>query len=474
MKNKKIFVFFLFLCFFLNEIVVKADSIPMQDPLKKTVYLFDIKEEISPSTWRKTQIAFAKAKDIQAEIIIIHLNTYGGLLEAADSIRTAILNLNIPIYVFIDNNAASAGALISIACDSIYMRRGANIGAATVVNQTGEKMMDKYQSYMRAIMRATAESHGKDTIINGKDTLISWHRDPAIAEAMVDENKNIEGITAAGEILTFTSSEAIKYGYAEAEIENITEILERNNIDNYQIIEYKDSFLDKIIGHLMNPILQSILIMLIVGGIYFELQSPGIGFALLTSIVAAILYFAPLYLEGLAENWELLIFAIGVLLIIVEIFVTPGFGLIGIVGIFAALFGLTMSLVDNIIFDFDLNIWEYLNPIFEKMLQVVVSMLFSIFISILLAPKILQNKAFSFLALNTTQKKEDGYLSVDNNINYMLGKIGVTATKLMPSGKVEIEKELYNCTATFGFIEKDTAVIVIRQEGGQLYVQKVK
>ena len=130
---------------------------------------------------------------MRAQYILIHMNTYGGMVNIADSIRTKILNSSIPVMVFIDNQAISAGSLISIACDSIYIRPGGSIGAATVVNQTGEAVPDKYQSFMRSTMRATAEAHGKDTIIEGNDTIIRWHRDPKIAEAMVDPVLKVEG-----------------------------------------------------------------------------------------------------------------------------------------------------------------------------------------------------------------------------------------------------------------------------------------
>ena len=119
-----------------------------QDSLFR-IYKFDIKEQIAPPVMHKTQKAFREAKNMNAQLVLIHMNTYGGTLDAADSIRTMILKSHIPVYVFIDNNAASAGALISIACDSIYMHPGGNIGAATVVDQSGKPVPDKYQSYMR-------------------------------------------------------------------------------------------------------------------------------------------------------------------------------------------------------------------------------------------------------------------------------------------------------------------------------------
>ena len=127
------------------------------------VYQIDIRDEINSTTQLFLSRGLAEANTLGADAVLICLNTYGGQVDMADSMRTAILYNRIPVYVFVDNNAASAGALISIAAKKIYMRAGANIGAATVVNQTGEAMPDKYQSYMRAMMRSTAEAHGSRT-----------------------------------------------------------------------------------------------------------------------------------------------------------------------------------------------------------------------------------------------------------------------------------------------------------------------
>jgi membrane-bound serine protease (ClpP class) len=199
---------------------------------KKLVYKLNIKENITPGTWRQTRQAFQEADTLGADVILIHMNTYGGTVLDADSIRTKILQSSIPVYVFIDNNAASAGALISIACDSIYMRPGGSIGAATVVNQTGEAMPDKYQSYMRSTMRTTAEAQGKVPRVVGNDTIYEWRRDPRIAEAMVDPSVYIEGIIDTGKVLTFTAGEAIEYGYAEGLAENVPEVLKFVELKN--------------------------------------------------------------------------------------------------------------------------------------------------------------------------------------------------------------------------------------------------
>jgi len=288
----------------------------------------------------------------EADVILIHMNTYGGLVDMADSIRTKILNSPIPYWVFIDNNAASAGALISIACDSIFMRPGGNMGAATVVNQTGEQQPDKYQSYMRSTMRSTAEAKGKDTVLINGEEVYTWRRNPFIAEAMVDPALFVAHVSDTGKVLTFTPSEAINWGFCEGEAESLEDVLQRTGIRHYELKPYKESLLDKIFGLLLSPAVQGVLILLIVGGIYFELQSPGVGFPLMASAAAALLYFAPLYLEGLAANWEVIIFIAGIVLVLVEIFAIPGFGVAGISGIILLISGLALSLVDNVVFDF--------------------------------------------------------------------------------------------------------------------------
>jgi len=271
------------------------------------VYKVKIMDNIMPAAWRHVQRGFSEATEKNADIILIHLNTYGGMVNMADSIRTKILNSPIPVWVFIDNQAASAGALISIACDSIYMRKGASIGAATVVDQEGKVVPDKFQSFMRSTMRATAEAKGKKKIVENGDTIEVWRRNPIIAEAMVDPSIYIKGVIDSGKVLTFTTEEAIMNGYCEGKAENIQELFVQAGISDYEMYEFKPTLLDLIIGFLTNPIVSGLLIMLIVGGIYFELQTPGIGFPLAAAATAAVLYFATLYLEGLAENYELLI-----------------------------------------------------------------------------------------------------------------------------------------------------------------------
>ena len=221
------------------------------------VYQIDIRQDINSTTWIYTQRGFEMAQKSDADCVLINMNTYGGEVKYADSIRTKILNADLPVYVFIDNNAASAGALISIACDKIYMRPGATIGATTVVNQTGEAMPDKYQSYMRATMRATAEAHGKDTVVNGNDTLYQWRRDPLIAEAMVDERTIIPHVNDSGKVLSFSTHEAMLHGYCDGTAESAEEVIEKQlGHHTYELIVFEPTLWDQIKGFFMNSVVQ--------------------------------------------------------------------------------------------------------------------------------------------------------------------------------------------------------------------------
>ena len=450
-KNNFLCSLYLFTMFFISiNLFAEIDS-------TKTyrIYLFDIKEEIAPPAFHKTQKAFREADSLDADIILIHMNTYGGLVDAADSIRTKILNSDIPVYIYIDNNAASAGALISIACDKIFMRKGANIGAATVVNQSGEVVPDKFQSYMRSMMRSTAEAKG---------------RDPEIAEAMVDPSIYIEGIIDSGKVLTFTTSEAMKHGFCDGEAENIHEVMTAAGIKQYEIIEQKLTATDKIIRLLTSPMISGILIMIIIGGIYFELQTPGIGFPLAASVIAALLYFAPLYIEGLAEHWEILIFIIGVFLVGVEIFAIPGFGITGVSGIILIILSLSLSMIGNVGFNFEgIPAGNFAKSFFI----IIIASFLALISSFYLGRKLFTTNRFGALALDSVQDKNQGFTSADFSLDMLIGKEGITATILRPSGSVMIDNEMYDAVALTSYIEKGEKIIVVRYENMQLVVRKV-
>lgn len=418
------------------------------------VYRFDIKEDIGPNSWRITRLAYDQAEAAGVDMVLLELNTFGGMVNFADSIRSRVLDSPLKTVVFINHNAASAGALISLAADRIYMSKGSSIGAASVVDQTGEIMPEKYQSYMRGLMRATAEAKG---------------RDPRIAEAFVDPEIDLPGIKPAGKILTLTSAEALDLGLIDGELNSAQEIYLAEGMENAAETRHQVTWVDQLIAFLINPAVSGILILVIIGGIYFELQTPGVGFPLVASIIAAILFFAPLYVQGLADNWEIALFIIGVILIALEIFVIPGFGVIGILGIVAMVCGLAFSMVANDWLDFKVSAPGLL---MQSFLLVIASLIGSIILMVIFGKSMLQSRAFKRLVLQDEQRSEEGFTS-SRRTHDLVGREAVTKTVLRPSGKIEIEGVWYDAVALNGYVDVGEKVTVVKHENYNLFVRKL-
>ena len=444
------------------EITETADELPI-------IYRINIQQNIGSHTWLHLRNGLHEARELNAAAVILHMNTYGGAVVEADSMRTAILNFPLPIHVFIDNNAISAGALISIATDSIFMRNSGLMGAATVVmGGTGDAAAEKMQSAMRAMMRATAEAHGKTYRVeeNG-DTIQVWRRNPTIAEAMVDERIIIPNFADSAKLLTMTASEAMQLGFADAIVESLHELItEHLGFSDYILITYEPTLYDRIRGFLMSAVVQAFFIMLIIGGIWMEIRSPGVGLPTAVAITAAILYFTPLYLTGYAERWEIIIFVIGLILIVFEIFVFPGFGIPGILGIICVFLGLILAMVSNVTFNFE---GVALHEMVRAIAIVVSGLIMGMALMLLTSSRIGRPGMFRRVALATDQ---EGFVSVSLEPATLVGQTGAAATVLRPSGKVNIGGELYEAVSVKGFIEKGEEVEVRRYENFQLYVTR--
>ena len=448
---------------FFGQTTLRADE-------ASSVYMLRLDDEIGSSTWRYTQQAIDEAKRLNSPLLLVHLNTYGGSVVHADSIRTALLNYPGPVVGFVDNNAASAGALIALACDSVYMRRGASMGAVTVVNGAdGQAMPDKYQSYMRAMMRATAESHGKYIDSTGVE---HWRRDPLIAEAMVDSRVEVPGLIDSTRVLTFTTDEAIKWHYADAKAESVKDVMAHLGYDEngYSIQEYRPDWLDHLIGFFTNPAVQAILIMIIVGGIYMELHSPGMGFPSAAAIIAAVLYFLPLYISGIASSWIILLFVLGVMLIVLEIFVVPGFGITGIAGISCVCAAVILGLIEHYTFSL-----THLNAdaVWSSMVIFIAGVVLAIgaiwYLTSSYGPKWVRRHTELLLTLQV----KDGYVGVDMSPARYIGLEGSAVTDMRPAGKVEINGEILDAVAAQGFIHAASRVRVIKYENAQIYVREL-
>lgn len=308
---------------------------------------------------------------------------------------------------------------------------------------------------MRSIMRSTAETNG---------------RDPRIAEGMVDERVVIDSVKQVGKVITFTTAEAIENGYCEAKVESIEEILKRNNIESYELDTFKLGAAEKIIAIFLNPFISGILILVIMGGLYFELQTPGVGFPILAAGIALVLYLVPYYLNGLAEYWEIIALFIGVLLIIAEVFIIPGFGIAGIAGIALTVLSMVLIMVNNDFFNFE---FVPLGDIMMAAFAAIGGLTGGILLLLFGGARLTKTKAFQRIALNETQDVKDGY-SVNTFNKNLLTKRGTAYTILRPSGKVMIDDEIYDAFTRGDFVEKGDTIEVIGTEGVTLKVKKVE
>lgn len=411
-------------------------------------YRIRLDQDIDQSAQRLVVLGLEKAAKADADYVLLDLDTYGGAVDAADSIRSAILRYERPVIAYVNMQAASAGALISIACDSIYMKTGSSIGAATVVDQSGAVMPDKYQSFMRGMMRSTAQATG---------------RDPKVAESMV----------SADNVLSLTPEEAMEVGYCNGICETPEDVARIVSGDKpFKIRDMEDdlTWLDRLIHLLLNPMLQSIFMMMIIGGIFVEIRTPGIGIPLIVAILGAVLYFAPAYIENLAEHWEILLFVIGLVLVALEIFVIPGFGVCGVLGIISVVVSLSLAMIDNVVLheiDGSLN----LSPLVKPAALVVTSCTVAVFGSIWLVSKLYATRSFDHIALRKEMKAEDGYTGVVSGLESLVGSTVTVFSDMRPGGKVMDEDgRIHEATLKFGgFATKGTRLKVLSAEQGRLY-----
>lgn len=456
---------FLLSCGFWGALSATPDSL--------SVYNVAMRDEVNKSSWHLLRQAFSEAREVEADLIMLSINTYGGAVDMADSMRTLILNSSIPVWAFIDNQAASAGALIALACDSIYMREGGSIGAATVVVATGEEAPDKYQSFMRSMMRSTAQAKGKHWVRQADgDSVEVFRRSPELAESMVDPSVAIPGVIDSGHVLTLTSHEAVALGLCEGVCESVEEILQRYGIVPQSVAVYEAKPIDRVKSFMVNPIVSGLLIMLIVGGLYFELQTPGVGFPLVVAILAAVAYFLPLYVDGLVQYLDVILFLAGIILLLVEIFAIPGFGVTGVLGIVCVTAGLSLALVDN---EFIFR-WEPGAGASLAMAVAIVmgSFTLSVIASIALSGALISSPRVPALALRKNLDTQEGYVGVSITDNGLVGQRGVASTVLRPSGKVLIADSTYDAVSVGGMIEKGRTVEVMRIETNQIYVREVE
>ena len=403
------------------------------------------------------------SKTDSVKYLIFDIDTFGGRVDAATQIKDMVLSSEVTTIAFINRRAISAGALISLSCDLIYMTDGATIGAATAVDAEGEKASEKVISYMREEMAASAEANG---------------RSREIAQAMVDEEIEIDFILSVnndtlnggeiegfnkGKLITLSTELALKSGIADAQVESFSALLNKLNIDEKDVMKIKETWSELMVRFLTNPNFAPILMSLGMIGLFFEIKSPGFGVPGGLGIACLALFFGSHLLVGLADITEILILGVGLLLILLEILVIPGFGIVGIPGFIMIIYSL-----------FTMLIGEY--PLPQDFNMAIRSMSYSfvlmLILGILIFRALTRSDYYKKLIPVEGQPSSKGY-SISKGYENLIGDIGKCVTVLRPSGRVEINGKVYQAISTGEYIIKGESVKVTHTDENQIVVKKV-
>jgi len=428
--------------------LISVTSLLSQNP---KVYLGNIEGDIDLGLAPYVRRIISEAEKDLADAIIFRINTFGGRVDAATQIKDAILDSKILTIAFIDKRAISAGALISLSCEKIIMVPGATIGATTVVDQQGGKQAEKYQSYMRSEMRATAERMGRRT---------------DIAEGMVDERVVVEGLVDSTQLITLTSKEAIQYGMADSIIVSIDQVLANFDLENADIIEIDVGWAESIVRFISNPVITGLLIMIGMVGLFTEVKSPGWGLPGTAGVIALALFFGTSYILELASIIEIVLFVVGVILLLVEIFVIPGFGIFGILGIIFMVAGLFLGLIA----DFPLIIWE---DISFAIIQLALTFIGTTLLIYLLSKVLPKTSMWNRLILFKKLDEKSGYTTSAPDFSHLVGNTGVAMTDLRPSGTIIVDEKRYDVVTGGEFLDHGTNVKVVEVEGSKVVVREI-
>lgn len=414
------------------------------------VYIAHIETDINLGLAPYLTRIINEAEKAKAEAIIFKVNTLGGRVDAAIQIKDAILSTKILTIAFVNHRAISAGALITLSCDKIVMVPGGSIGAATVVDQAGKKVGEKYQSFMRSEMRAIAEKNGRRV---------------DIAQGMVDEKIVVEGLVDSTQLITLTTNEALQYGIADTSLSEMEAILSAFNLKGSEIIDKDSNWAEDVVKFLNNGIVSSILIMIGFFGLFAEVKTPGWGVPGTAGIIALLLFFGSSYVLALASIIDILLFAIGLVLVILEIFVIPGFGVAGISGIILIIVSLFLALTGTNLPYVDTSI------ISLAIIQLSSALVGALILIFILAKYLPKTSTFSRLILIDSEINKKGFVSA-NKISKIVGKKGVALTTLRPAGIAEIDGKRLDVVTEGTYIEKGEKIVVISSEGFKVVVAK--
>lgn len=401
---------------------------------KGDVYIVPITGEINKATYNFLNNTLEKLNKLEPSAIIFEIDTYGGLIDEAAKIKNLIISSPIPTISYVNDKAESAGVLITIASEKVVMANTATIGSAETIPNT-----EKILSMWRGFLRDTAQYRGRNS---------------DIIEAMADQDIEIDGLIKRGKLVNLTSSEAVKYGIADLATDNYNEIVEYFNIKNANIIRINESLQIKLAKYISNPYISSLLLTLGFVGLVIEILTPGFGFGGTISIIGFGLYFGGNILAG-NSNWtSLILFVTGLILLVIEGMI-PGFGLPGISGIILVATGTIIAM----------------DSLSMALLSLSIAIIITTIVTIILIKMGFKSKMLNKIILETKQKDEKGYLSIDPMDEYM-DREGISITELRPSGFIDIDGKKLDALSDDGFIPKNTSIKVVRVEGSKIFVRR--
>ncbi|MFS0655259.1 NfeD family protein [Bacillus sp. 179-C3.3 HS] len=405
------------------------------------VHVIPIEDTVEKGLSKFIERSFEQAKTERARHIILDINTPGGAVDAALEIADTIRASDIPVTAYIHNRALSAGAFLALNADQIYMTPNGKMGAAAIIDGEGNAADQKSESLWLAEMSDAAEKQG---------------RDPKYALAMADPDIDAKEAGAPkGELLTFNTDRALEFGYAEGEAKNMDELLNKLNLANVSVQYDEVSFAEKVARFLTHPVVIPILLSIASLGLVVELYSPGFGVPGTMGVTALLLFFYGHLVAGFAGYETLILFLIGIVLIILELFL-PG-GIIGVIGLICVVVSLFLA-----------------GGSFTGMaISIAIATAVSI-IAFIILTKVLgkRMKFFKKLVLTDSTNKESGYVSNETRDD-LVGQIAVTATALRPSGTIILGDERIDVVSEGAFIDKDEQVKIVKAEGSRIVVRKV-
>lgn len=425
--------------FFLFSGLLLSISPAAGAPGNGAVVVIEINGIIDPGTKSYVAYALEEADKLNADAVIMELDTPGGYINAAEAIRGLMDDFEGPIYAFINPNAISAGAYLALAAEAIYMTPGSTIGAAEPrylgVGEVDEKELSAWDKKMVSM----AERRG---------------RDPQIASAMVRRDLVIDNLVDEGVLLTLTANEAFSVGYSEGTVSDRGEMLEKIGLPDarWQVVESRVT--DSLVSWTTNPIVGTILLMIGISGLVIEVISAGFGIAGIVSMAAFALYFGGNIAAGVAEYWVLILFVFGIALMLVEAFM-PGFGVFGISGLVSTTVSIVLAAV------------SVQTGMLMLLVSVVLAALFSVFAFRFFA----RRGALRHIILADEEKADLGYVAPRDQ-RELVGLNGVAVTALRPSGAALINGHRVDVVSDGAFIPSGEALTVDRVEGVRVIVRR--